>query len=67
MHIAEMLLMNVIFLVSSVVILLFLGHPKTGGPGERKLRKLLLAGFVMFQGARWLPFALALYGRIFVR
>jgi len=67
MHIAEMIIMNVIFLVSSVVILLFIGHPKTGGPGERKLWKMLLIGFVMFQGARWLPFALALYGRLFVR
>ena len=59
----DVVAINLIFLVSSAVCILLLGDAKSAGPEERKVRKVLLGGLVLFHGARWLPFVVALVGR----
>lgn len=63
MNMFELLKINLIFLASSIIVLAFLldsyGESKHG----RALRRLSIGGFVVFQAARWLPFAIVLLGR----
>ena len=63
----ELIGLNVIFLVSSVLGLLLICDHRPGGPEERRLRHLFLVGFFVFHGARWIPFAVVLGRRIFLR
>lgn len=67
MHLGELVLVNVIFLVSSILIVLFIGNANEGGPGQRKLWKMLFVGFVIFHLSRWLPFAILMGNRVLNR
>ena len=61
----ELLAINLIFIVSFAVTLAFLTDSSSGGKEERSLTRLLLGGFIVFQGVRWLPFVAVLVGRAF--
>jgi hypothetical protein len=60
MNTYELIGINLIFLVSSILALLFLAKTPDMGPEERKLERMLLIGFLLFQSLRWIPFLLSL-------
>ncbi len=57
MNTFEMVAIHLIFLATAVLTLFLLKTPANAGPNERKLQKMMLIGFLLFHGVRWLPFA----------